>query len=64
MDNTIRISFKEKHKQMNEILSQIENEPLITTYRKVTWADIASQNNKNKQIKENTKTQWFHSFGA
>ena len=64
MDNTIRISFKEKHKQMNEILSQIENEPLITTNRKVTWADIASQNNKNKQIKENTKNQWFHSFGA
>ena len=42
---------------MNEILSNIENEPLITTNRKVIWADIVSQNNKSNQIKGgNTKT--------
>ena len=57
LDKMIMISSKEKHKQMNEILSNIENEPLITTNRKVIWADIVSQNNKSNQIKGgNTKT--------
>ena len=50
LDKVIRISSEEKHKQMNDILSKIENEPLITTNRKVTLADIVARKDQKKSI--------------